>query len=151
MFVFFHEAIFRPEDILCVTKIDFGILIFIGEDNGRGKNISLNVHGNSESLLGELYQIMLENGLAFDDEKEELPEMDDTAAQILQGLLADGYNYVARDANGKLYAYRNKPSYIGNMWSESGNDENPQLRDACFDPIEAYDEPVKILELLLGR
>ncbi len=71
--------------------------------------------------------------------------------ELLEQLDDEGYHFLARDRDGKLFAYRHMPTYDGAYWNPETpvNDEVKALnRDAC--PFVTVDDaaPFDIREVL---
>ena len=67
----------------------------------------------------------------------------------LYELAADGYKYLARDKDGKLFAFRHKPKYGGFYWDDP--DPAPALQvDGLSFISEEDEEPTEISSLIEG-
>ena len=116
-------------------------------------------------LRGEEYDLLA--NISFDDAAAVLaaarllinpPEGEDPIRFILSDeelfeaseLLAQGFSYMARDKDDKLFAFVSKPDYDGVYWSPQPEDElEPALVEGAFACISADDdEPTAISDLL---
>ena len=81
-------------------------------------------------------------------EEDEPPELTEEEREVLSGLYDRDFEYMARDADGKLYAFRDKPEKEGAYWNSFTNKAEPI--DEGFDFV-AYDDekPWSIAYLLL--
>ena len=80
----------------------------------------------------------------------EAPELTDDELAKLRDLEADGYRYMARDKDGKLFAFRQKPEYDGAYWNDPGPQNAGVFRIyGGFNFIEKdADEPAEIYTLM---
>lgn len=80
------------------------------------------------------------------------PELDDEELAKLRDLETDGYRFLARDKDGKLFAFRRRPEHDGAYWNDpSINAAAGTLRiHEGFDFIDSDDEEPHDIALLLG-
>ena len=57
------------------------------------------------------------NALTPDPDDAPVPDMDEDEIDRIVELKSDGYEYLARDKDGKLWAYRVEPEDDGSYWS----------------------------------
>lgn len=78
------------------------------------------------------------------------PDLTVEENETLLQLVEEGYGYLARDKDGKLYAFRRLPEYDGAYWSDPGPNCDPARRiHEGFDFIdESAAAPTAILPLL---
>ncbi len=90
---------------------------------------------------------IIENPFPEEDEPPELTQEEHDAAADLYDR---GFEWLARDKDGKLYAFRNKPEKEGAYWYTFENDKAERI-DEGFDFV-GFDEeePWSIPHLLLG-
>ena len=82
-------------------------------------------------------------------EEDEPPELTDGEIETLADLHNRAFEYLARDKDGKLYAFRNKPEKEGAYWNTYDNDKAERI-DEGFDFVAYEDEkPWSIAYLLL--
>ena len=82
-------------------------------------------------------------------EEDEPPELTDGEVEALADLHNRAFEYLARDKDGKLYAFRNKPEKEGAYWNTYDNDKAERI-DEDFDFVAYEDEePWSIAYLLL--
>lgn len=83
-------------------------------------------------------------------EEDEPPELTDGEIDALADLHNRAFEYLARDKDGKLYAFRNKPEKEGAYWNTYDNDKAERI-DEGFDFVSYDDEkPWSIAYLLVG-
>lgn len=87
----------------------------------------------------------------MEDSKREYSEIE---IQTAKNLLAKGYEWIARDENDALYAFKTKPRKGGDAWNYGGGvlllaDENARGVIPLFDIIRwEDDEPVSIRDIV---
>ena len=87
--------------------------------------------------------------LTADKDEDELPGLmiPDEEIQNLKELYSADYRYLARDKDGSLYAFRNRPEYGGFYWDDP--EREPALRIDGLSFVSAEDEePTEISSLL---
>ena len=74
---------------------------------------------------------------------------DDDNIRLLNSLLDGGYNYLARDEDGDLWSFRDKPEKEDDLWGTETDYYSNIIENDNFPEIEwTDDEPTKIAELL---
>ncbi len=82
-------------------------------------------------------------------EEDEPPELTEKEREVLTGLYDQDFEYLARDKDGKLYAFHDKPEKEGAYWN-THDGRNAMRIDEGFDFIDFVDEkPWSIAYLLL--
>ena len=148
MFIYFHGCIFDPVEITMVQAGEDGLWI---QTAGAAK-VALIECSEAEALLmaGELFQIMLDKGIACESEDGPEYELDGDEQLILSDALAAGYEYIARDKDGRAFAYRNKPRK-GRYAYEPNEAYVLPLGKEKFTAIQFDTGPVSIAYLLLDN
>lgn len=82
-------------------------------------------------------------------EEDEPPELTDGEVEALADLHNRAFEYLARDADGKLYAFRDKPEKEGAYWNSFANKAEPVDEDFGFISFED-EKPWSIAYLLLN-
>lgn len=98
----------------------------------------------------EVVAFLLETGLLQDTRPpESFIELTEGECDELRHLYAMGCSWIARDKDGKAYAYRDRPELRGAYWEA---DEHPAAKlEAGFGFLEPGGEaPLEILALLAG-
>lgn len=114
--------------------------------------IILHSGGNvwAESTMDEAEAALIDAGYIENPypEEDEPPELTDGEVEVLHDLYHRDFEYLARDADGKLYAFRDKPEKEGAYWNSFANKAEPV--DEGFDFVVYEDEkPWSIAYLLL--
>lgn len=94
----------------------------------------------------EFEAALIDAGVIEDPTTDNLPELTEAELTKLGELHDSGYKYLARDADGKLYAYMSKPNLNGvSFYSSSFTEKATQVFEAfdflgpcaCFDITDA--------------
>ena len=114
-------------------------------------------HGGSlwiDATMDEAEAALIDAGvvtdLLTDLEPDDSPlQLTDEESERLRELESYGYKYLARDKDGKLYAFQQKPEYGGFYWMDPDPAGAGALRIDGFSFIGVDDnEPVEICRLL---
>lgn len=98
----------------------------------------------------ELVAVMTELGLLPDTRPPEtLAVLSDYEEDELRHLYAMGFSWIARDKDGKAWAYKSRPELLGAYWEA---DEGPAAKLVCkYDFLEpGGTAPMEIMSLLAG-
>jgi hypothetical protein len=111
-------------------------------------------HGSGtwiEATMDEAEAALIDAGVIEGPYPEEAgPELSEAERAKLADLYDRDFEYLARDKDGKLYAFHNEPEKEGAYWSALENVEAERI-DESFDFIAFEDEnPWSIPYLLLG-
>jgi len=81
--------------------------------------------------------------------ENDTPDLTDGEVEVLHDLYHRDFEYLARDADGKLYAFRDKPEKEGAYWNSFANKAEPVDEDFGFISFED-EKPWSIAYLLLN-
>ena len=103
-------------------------------------------HGSSRwihSTMDEAEAALIDAGVIenpYPDAEDEPPELTENERSELAALDANGYEYIARDADGKLYAYKCEPGRADGYYFARGASEAEKVEGAfdCVDFGEAW-------------
>lgn len=100
----------------------------------------------------EVTAALMDAGLLPDDRPPEaFIELTVEESDELRHLYAIGCSWIARDKDGKAYAYKARPKLIGAYWESDDGHPAAQL-EADYDFLEpGGDAPLEILALLAGE
>jgi len=144
MYIFFHGVIFDPTELIAVGAGKEGIWLIL-----RGTDAPIRIRGEQpETLVGELYRHMLEAGIAFSPETDLDFEMDEDEEAALSMALSSGYEYLARDKGGGIYAYRSKPRKLKSTYEDPLTQDPMKLEKDWFSEIRFETGAVSIAYLL---
>ena len=117
--------------------------------------IILHSGGNvwAEATMDEAEAALIDAGYIENPYPEnDTPDLTDGELEVAIELLDDGFIFLARDGDGKLYAFRYRPDRDGAYWNSSMTDEKPRRVNDGFDFISSEDaEPWRISELAYNR
>ena len=120
MLIRIGNALIDPEEVQTITpdRNEGSGQILVGFKGG----CSCWIEGTMEEAEAALIDAGVMIDPAADPKENETPgpEMDAEERYRLEELDADGYRYLARDKDGKLYAFRRKPVFEGFYWSDPG-------------------------------
>ena len=112
----------------------------------------------TDASMDEAEAALIDAGVVTDltddppQDEEAAPALSAFEIEELCKLYENEYRYMARDKDGKLYAYRRKPEYGGFYWSDPGPGGAGALQVCDFAGFkfigEDDSEPTKISELL---
>lgn len=113
-------------------------------------------HGGSfwiDASMDDAEAALIDAGMIECDEPEgsDLPDMTDEELAKLRDLEADGYLYLARDRDGKLFAFRRRPEYDGAYWNDpsiTAAAGTLRIHDGFAFISEDAEEPAEIVALL---
>ena len=105
----------------------------------------------AEATMDEAEAALIDAGVIenpYPEEAFEAPALSDNERIELEALDAQGYEYIARDADGKLYAYKCEPGRADGYYFARGAAEAEKVEGA-FDCVD-FDEAWSI-SFLLGE
>lgn len=103
----------------------------------------------AEAAIDEAEAALIDAGVIenpYPEDALETPALSDNERIELEALDAQGYEYIARDADGKLYAYKCEPGRADGYYFARGAAEVEKVEGA-FDCVD-FDEAWSILFLL---
>ena len=104
------------------------------------------------AAMDEAEAALIDAGVIEDDGSEaDGPELTEEEHEIAKALFEEGFEFLARDADGKLYAFRHEPTKSGPYWDDNEEtvSERPQRIESGFDFIDAADEAPWSISILL--
>lgn len=108
-------------------------------------------HGASawiSATMDEAEAALIDAGVIENPYPDEPPELTEEEREELKALFDQDFEYLARDGDGKLYAYKKKPTRDGAYWDTPDN-EKPKLLSESFDSIGSDDEDPWAIDFLL--
>ena len=111
----------------------------------------------TDASMDETEAALIDAGVVTDltaeqetDEPPVPPLLDEEEVEELRKLASDGYEYLARDRDDKLWAFRRKPEYGGFYWSDPGPGGAGARLVIGFRFIGAEDEEPTEISSLIG-
>lgn len=104
---------------------------------------------DAQAAMDEAEAALIDAGVIknpYSEDALETPALSDNERIELEALDAQGYEYIARDADGKLYAYKCEPGRADGYYFARGAAEAEKVEGA-FDCVD-FDEAWSILFLL---
>ena len=106
----------------------------------------------AEATIDEAEAALIDAGVIenpYPEDELEAPDLSEAEREELDALDAQGYEYIARDIDGKLYAYKGEPGREGGYYYAPGATvpEKVTAGDFLFvDPDEAWSIPFLLCE-----
>lgn len=143
----FEIAAIAPDRDECLSDYEKAVLIRIELRHGG----SIWIDATMDEAEAALIDAGVVTDLLTDLEPDDSPlQLTDEESERLRELESDGYKYLARDKDGKLYAFRQKPVFRGFYWVElEPVSDNALQVGEDFDFIQWDDaEPTEIEQFL---
>lgn len=149
MLIKIGSALVDPEEIVAIKPYPDGN--FDCHDHSVLINIILRNSTSflTDSTMDEAEAALIDAGVVTDltPDHDPVSPLTDAEVEKLCELKSDGYKYLARDKDGKLYAFRHKPKYGGFYWEEP--DPAPAMQvDGLSFVSEEDEEPTEICSLI---
>ena len=77
--------------------------------------------------VADLQAALIDAGLIADPDSELLPELTPEEEEELRHLYALGFTWMARDIDGKLYAYKDRPKPDGAYWAAADTSDYTRI------------------------
>ena len=150
MFILFYGVIFDPAELVYAHAHETCLELAI---NGHPSITRIWCESEAQSvhLIGELYQHMLESGIAQGIEDGPEIELDGDELEMLEKARNAGYKWVARDKTGLIYAYRKKPIKRKNSYEDPNTVDPMRLESDWFSEIDFEAGPYNIDFLLVDN
>ena len=138
MLIRIGDALVDPSEIVAVRDlfepVDVKPTLAVWLRNGETFDV--------EATMDEAEAALIDAGVIEDPEADAGRPLTDIERSTLQELDEVGYEWMARDGDGKLYAFMSKPKKEGAYWDvDADRDElKPQRIETGFDFIDAADE-----------
>lgn len=132
MFVKIGDAWFNPDEITAIS--------LPSNEKDPTKIIVTLRQGVSvwpEATMDEAEAVLIDAGYIENPypEEDEAPELSEAEREELDALDAQGYEYIARDADGKLYAYKCEPGRADGYFFARGASDAEKV-EGIFDCVD---------------
>jgi len=150
MYILFNRLIFDTEDLIVAQASECGLhLHFSGDQNPVriwcGED-------EADKMLEELFTILQAQGMAAAPESRPEYDLDDDELEALDAAAEAGYQWIARDKNGKIFCYLHKPKKVGSEWTDGQPGPPPKQMDSgWYSEITFEGGPVSIDFLRLDQ
>ena len=147
MFIYFHESLISLDDLIFAQALGDDVVLYYRQGGAR---ISFLNHFAAAKAVQELRDILIDKGFAETDAEDLQIELDDDELAALDLAADDGYAWIARDKNGKIFCYNRKPEKVGNEYQDNHTPDPRQMVSQWYSEIKFETGPVNINYLRLG-
>ena len=115
-----------------------------------GMRSSIDSEADPELVFNVIIEALSSTGQLYSPAEPDFPiELSDPEIEALRTVKAQGYQYIARDKHGGLYAYAGCPDKGSCEWIDSDDIRPQRMKDELFDFIGFDDEsPTEIADLI---
>ena len=115
-----------------------------------GIRSSIACEADPELVFNVIIDALSSTGQLYSPAEPDFPiELSDPEIEALRTVKAQGYQYIARDKHGWLYAYAGCPDKRSCEWIASDDIRPQRMKDELFDFIDFDDEsPTEIADLI---
>lgn len=142
MFIYFHESLISLDDLIFAQALGDDVILYYRKAGGA--RISFLNHIAAAKAVQDLHCILIEKGYAEADADGLQVELDDDELAALDSAAEAGYQWIARDKNGKIFCYIRKPEKTGNEYMDDHTDNPRQMNPELFSEIKFETGPVSI-------
>ena len=147
MFIYFHESLISLEDLLFAQAIGNDVVLYF---RPGGANFSCASHEAAVLAVQDLHSILIAKGYAEADADDLQVELDDDELAALDLAAEAGYHWIARDKNGKIFCYIQKPEKTATEYLDDHTPDPRQMAPEWYSEIKFETGPVSIDYLRLG-
>ena len=141
MFIYFHESLISLDELIMVQA--FGDKVRLVFHQG-GVNFSCASHEAAVIAVHELYDILVDKGFAEADAGDLQIALDDDELAALDLAADAGYQWIARDMNGKIFCYIRKPEKTATEYLDDHTPDPRQMAPEWYSEIKFETGPVSI-------
>ena len=141
MFIFYRELLISLDELIMVQA--FGDKVRLCFHQG-GVNFSCASHEAAVKAVQELHCILIEKGYAETGADDLQVELGDDELAALDQAAEAGYQWIARDKNGKIFCYIRKPEKTGTEYLDDHTPDPRQMDPEWFSEIKFETGPVSI-------
>ncbi len=146
MFIYFHESLISLDELIMALASGDEVRLYFHQG---GVNFSCASHEAAVLAVSDLHSIMIAKGYAEADAEDLQIALDDDELAALDQAAEAGYEWIARDKNGKIFCYNRKPEKTGNEYMDDHTDNPRQMDPEWFSEIKFETGPVNIYYLRL--
>ena len=141
MFIYFHESLISLDDLIFAQVLGDDVVLYFRPGSVK---ISCASHEDALIAVSDLHSIMIAKGYAEADADDLQVELGDDELAALDLAAEAGYQWIARDKNGKIFCYIRKPEKTGNEYMDDHTDNPRQMNPELFSEIKFETGPVSI-------
>ena len=143
MFIYFHESLISLDDLACAQVSDiYVVLVF--SNTSCNMRIGCASHEAAVQAVHELYDILVDKGCAEADADDLQIALDDDELAALDEAAEAGYQWIARDKNGKIFCYIRKPEKTATEYLDDHTPDPRQMDPNWYSEIKFETGPVSI-------
>ena len=141
MFIYFHESLISLDELTCAQALGDDIILY---NRQGGNRISCLNHFDAAKAIQELYDILIAKGYAEADAGDLQISLDDDELAALDEAAGAGYQWIARDKNGKIFCYNRKPEKTSTEYLDDHTPDPRQMDPEWYSEIRFETGPVSI-------
>ena len=142
MFIYFHESLISLNDLIFAQALGDDVVLY--HRQGGGARISFLNHFAAAKAIQELHDILIDKGYAEADAGDLQIALDDDELAALDEAAEAGYQWIARDKNGKIFCYIRKPKKNEIEYLDEHTSDPRQMDPEWFSEIKFETGPVSI-------
>ena len=147
MFIYFHESLISLDDLIFAQALGDDVVLYFRQGGNR---ICFLNHFAAAKAVQELHCILIEKGYAETGADDLQVELDDDELAALDQAAEDGYQWIARDKNGKIFCYIRKPEKTAIDYLDDHTPDPRRMDPSWYSEIKFETGPVSIDYLRLG-
>ena len=147
MFIYFHESLISLDELIFAQAHGDDVRLYFHQGS---VNLSCASHEAAVIAVSDLHSIMIAKGYAEADADDLQVELDDDELDALDQAAEAGYQWIARDKNGKIFCYIRKPEKTGTEYLDDHTPDPRQMDPSWYSEIKFETGPVSIDYLRLG-
>ena len=147
MFILFRESLISLEDLISAQALGDDVILYFRPGSVK---ISCASHEDALIAVSDLHSIMIAKGYAEADADDLQVELDDDELAALDLAADAGYQWIARDKNGKIFCYIRKPEKTATEYLDDHTPDPRQMDPEWYSEIRFETGPVNIDYLRLG-
>ena len=141
MFIYFHESLISLDDLIFAQALGDDVVLYYRQGGCR---ISFLNHFAAAKAIQELHDILIDKGFAETDAGDLQISLDDDELAALDEAAEAGYQWIARDKNGKIFCYIRKPEKTATEYLDDHTPDPRQMDPEWFSEIKFETGPVSI-------
>lgn len=141
MFIYFHESLISLDELIMAQAFGDEVHLYFHQ---YGVKFSCASHEAAVLAVSDLHSIMISKGYAEADADDLHVELDDDELAALDLAADAGYQWIARDKNGKIFCYIRKPEKTATEYLDDHTPDPRQMDPNWYSEIKFETGPVSI-------